>query len=79
MRGGTQDGIKGLNSSTRSVNIKPAQVKNVQSVLLGKYEVETWYFSPYPDDYSKLDKVTTGLVDLSLALTCRSCVRASCP
>lgn len=33
------------------------QVKNVQSVLLGRYEVETWYFSPYPDDYSKLDKV----------------------
>lgn len=33
------------------------QVKNVQRVLLGKYEVETWYFSPYPDDYSKLDKV----------------------
>lgn len=32
-------------------------MKNVQSVLLGKYEVETWYFSPYPDDYSKLDKV----------------------
>lgn len=35
----------------------PWQVKNVQSVLLGKFEVETWYFSPYPDDYSKLDKV----------------------
>lgn len=33
------------------------QVKNVQSVILGKYEVETWYFSPYPDDFSKLDKV----------------------
>lgn len=37
------------------------QVKNVQSVLLGKYEVETWYFSPYPDDYSKLDKVCKGV------------------
>lgn len=32
-------------------------MKNVQSVILGKYEVETWYFSPYPDDFSKLDKV----------------------
>lgn len=32
----------------------------MQSVLLGKYEVETWYFSPYPDDYSKLDKVRRG-------------------
>lgn len=40
---------------SRNPNIP--QVKNVQSVLLGKYEVETWYFSPYPDDYSKLDKV----------------------
>ncbi|CAM9192401.1 unnamed protein product [Discosporangium mesarthrocarpum] len=35
------------------------KVKNVQRVEIGKYEVETWYFSPYPDDYSKLDKAGT--------------------
>lgn len=38
-------------------------MKNVQSVLLGKYEVEAWYFSPYPDDYSKLDKVGRGSIE----------------
>lgn len=48
----------------------PPQVKNVQRVLLGKYEVETWYFSPYPDDYSKLDKVCNCCVDRCLFLSC---------
>ena len=41
-------------------------MKNVQRVLLGKYEVETWYFSPYPDDYSKLDKVKIVSIDMSI-------------
>lgn len=27
------------------------KVKNIQSIVLGKYEIETWYFSPYPEDY----------------------------
>lgn len=26
------------------------KVKNIQSIVLGRYEVETWYFSPYPED-----------------------------
>lgn len=28
------------------------KVKNIQSIVLGKYEIETWYFSPYPEEYS---------------------------
>lgn len=27
------------------------KVKNIQAIVLGKYEIETWYFSPYPEDY----------------------------
>lgn len=34
----------------------------MQRVLLGKYEMETWYFSPYPEDYSKLDKVCVSIL-----------------
>ena len=28
------------------------QVKNVPKIELGKYEVDAWYYSPYPDEYS---------------------------
>jgi histone acetyltransferase MYST1 len=27
------------------------KVKNIQKIVLGKYEIDTWYFSPYPDEY----------------------------
>jgi len=27
------------------------KVKNIHSIVLGKYEMETWYYAPYPDDY----------------------------
>jgi len=27
------------------------KVKNIQSIVLGKFEIETWYFAPYPEDY----------------------------
>ena len=26
------------------------KVKNIPCIVLGKYEIETWYFSPYPDE-----------------------------
>ena len=27
------------------------KVKNVEIIELGKYEMETWYFSPLPEEY----------------------------
>ncbi|CAM9330442.1 unnamed protein product [Chrysoparadoxa australica] len=33
------------------------KVKNIQVVELGRYEIEAWYFSPYPDDYCKGNKL----------------------
>jgi histone acetyltransferase MYST1 len=33
------------------------KVKNIQSIILGKYEIETWYFSPYPEEYCGEDKL----------------------
>jgi histone acetyltransferase MYST1 len=29
------------------------QVKNIHSIELGRYEIETWYYSPYPEEYCK--------------------------
>lgn len=28
-----------------------------KSLLLGKYEIDTWYFSPYPEEYGKQPKL----------------------
>jgi histone acetyltransferase MYST1 len=28
------------------------KVKNIPCIALGKYEIDTWYFSPYPDEYA---------------------------
>ncbi len=33
------------------------KVKNIQKVEVGLYEMYTWYFSPYPEDYSNVDKL----------------------
>lgn len=27
------------------------KVKNIADIELGKYEMETWYFSPFPPEY----------------------------
>ena len=29
------------------------KVKNIQMIEIGKYEIDCWYFSPYPDEYSE--------------------------
>jgi len=33
------------------------KVKNIQTVELGKFEMETWYYSPYPEEFSKCAKI----------------------
>eukprot|EP00668_Euglena_longa_P012235 GGOE01014670.1.p1 GENE.GGOE01014670.1~~GGOE01014670.1.p1 ORF type:complete len:578 (+),score=120.29 GGOE01014670.1:83-1816(+) len=33
--------------------IESTKVKNVQSVVFGQYKMDAWYFSPYPEDYTK--------------------------
>lgn len=34
-----------------------ARVKNINKIEMGEFLVETWYFSPYPQDYENLDVV----------------------
>lgn len=29
------------------------RVKNINSIVLGQHEISTWYFSPYPEEFSK--------------------------
>lgn len=33
------------------------KVKNIHCIEIGKYEVETWYFSPYPEEYCGEEKL----------------------
>jgi histone acetyltransferase MYST1 len=33
------------------------KVKNINTIVLGKYLIDTWYFSPYPDEYCGEDKL----------------------
>ena len=33
------------------------KVKNIQCIELGRYEVDTWYYSPYPDEYCKEERL----------------------
>jgi histone acetyltransferase MYST1 len=33
------------------------KVKNIQKIEIGRYEIDCWYFSPYPDAYSQADKL----------------------
>lgn len=33
------------------------KVKNIDVIELGKYEIDTWYFSPYPEEFAKCEKL----------------------
>lgn len=33
------------------------KVKYIDRIQIGKYEIDTWYFSPYPDEYGKVAKL----------------------
>ena len=33
------------------------KVKNIQSVELGRHEVDTWYYSPYPEPHASCNKL----------------------
>jgi histone acetyltransferase MYST1 len=36
---------------------KLTKVKYIEKIQLGKYEIDTWYFSPYPEEYGKQQKL----------------------
>ncbi|EFX83058.1 males absent on the first-like protein [Daphnia pulex] len=33
------------------------KVKYIDKIQMGKYEMDTWYFSPYPEEYGKVSKL----------------------
>ncbi|KAI8854049.1 acyl-CoA N-acyltransferase [Chytridium lagenaria] len=43
-------------SMTQSVT-EISRVKNINKIIMGKNEVETWYFSPYPEEFTQGDHI----------------------
>lgn len=33
------------------------KIKYIDKIQMGKYEIDTWYFSPYPEEYGKVPKL----------------------
>ena len=33
------------------------KVKNIETIELGRYEIDAWYFSPYPEEFSHCKKL----------------------
>ncbi|KAJ3151186.1 Histone acetyltransferase [Geranomyces michiganensis] len=34
-----------------------ARLKNIHKIVMGKFEVDTWYFSPYPEEFTQLPRI----------------------
>jgi hypothetical protein len=53
-------------------------VKNIQSVELGRHEVDTWYYSPYPEPFASCHKLYICEYTLKVGVCVCVCVCVSC-
>lgn len=53
--GDKKDGKEAMLSALVKEDEEITKVKNIPYITLGKFEIETWYYSPYPDEYSGED------------------------
>ena len=37
--------------------LKITKIKYVDKIQFGKYEIDAWYFSPFPEEYGKQNKL----------------------
>lgn len=44
-------------SALEKENEEITKVKNIQNIVLGRYEIETWYFSPFPEEYCGEERI----------------------
>lgn len=54
---GKKDEKEALLVALEKENEEITKVKNIHSIVLGCYEIETWYYSPYPEEYAGEDKL----------------------
>ncbi|GAA34716.2 histone acetyltransferase MYST1 [Clonorchis sinensis] len=49
-----------LDSTTEKLELEHQEftrIKFIDHIQFGKYEIDTWYFSPYPEEYRRLNKL----------------------
>ncbi|KAF9609878.1 hypothetical protein IFM89_018963 [Coptis chinensis] len=51
------DEHEGLDPATLREHEKLTKVKNIEFIELGRYEIETWYFSPFPEEFDNSPKL----------------------
>lgn len=44
-----------LVASLERAREESTKVRNISTIIFGKYEIDAWYFSPYPGEYGKSD------------------------
>ncbi|CAG8453157.1 14160_t:CDS:10 [Funneliformis mosseae] len=55
--GGSVKGPKKQEDALEKEHEKNTKVRNIGAVVFGLYEIDTWYYSPFPDEYKYLEKV----------------------
>ena len=53
----TLDELPPLDAAAERAHQEKTRLKNIQSVELGRFEVDAWYYSPYPDPFCSLPKL----------------------
>jgi len=52
-----QQGHEELDAATLREHEEFTKVKNIAKIELGRYEIDTWYFSPFPPEYNDSSKL----------------------
>lgn len=51
------EGNEELDAASLREHEEFTKVKNITKIELGRYEIETWYFSPFPSEYNNCEKL----------------------
>lgn len=51
------DELAPIDKTLEKEHEEKTKVKNIQVVEMGPYEIDTWYYSPYPEEYSQVHKL----------------------
>lgn len=51
------DELAPIDQTLEKEHEEKTKVKNIQVVELGQYEMDTWYYSPYPEEYAHVHKL----------------------
>ena len=53
----TPQGHEDLDPASLREHEEATKVKNINRIEMGRYEVETWYYSPFPEEYRNCEKL----------------------